>query len=100
MDLQSYKDIEKIQDRLLLIVKDEYPYIIPNELYVRVAGAKIDYDVSDDDKPVINLQIAFGVYIKDQPDQNWQKEIELPLVYDDIDIIAGQFLQKILDEGL
>ena len=100
MNLQSYKDIEKIQDRLLIILKDQYSYIIPDELYVRIAGAKLDYDVSDNDIPLIDLQIAFGRYIKDQPDQSWQKEIELPLIYDDIDIIAGQFLQKLLDEGL
>ena len=100
MNIRNYEDINKINTKLLTILVDQYPN--PESLYVRVAGLDLDYDLGDEkDGPLATFKIIFGSYDPEgNPDDNWQKVVMLPFVFDDLNFIAGQFFQILNDKEL
>ena len=96
MNFLSRIEIEKLEERLLKVVMGEYPG--GNELYLNIDKVDIVYIEGD---PTTTIHINFGRYDPEgNPDDRWQKETEIPFVVDNLDFIAGQFFQAIMEKGL
>ena len=93
MDLLDVEFIKRIEDRLLEVLKVEYEGF--NDLWLRVDEAKISYW----DKPQISLIVCFGNDVQDQ-NLNWDKKVEFYLISDDLEFIAGQFVQYLIDHDM
>lgn len=93
MDFFDLEKIEKIENRLLEVIKQEYE----NEdcYYLNVDSVNISY-IENSVHATIN--VIFGKY--DDGGLGWQKEITLDYFNDNADFIAGQFAQSLVNLGM
>lgn len=83
------KHINKIQSRLLKVLKEEYKD--PAGLYCEIDEVEMHFSA---DGNTIYLHIRYGVFNNDTTD--WQRETELMVGNDNFDFLAGQFFQNLL----
>lgn len=96
MNFLSRIEIEKLEERLLKVVMGEYPG--GNELYLNIDKVDIAYIEGD---PTTTIYISFGRYDPEgNPDDRWQKEVELDFESENIEFIAGQFFQALVEKNL
>ena len=96
MNFLSKIEIEKLEERLLKVIVSEY--LGGNELYLNIDKVDITYIEGD---PTTTIHINFGRYDPEgNPDDRWQKEVEIPFAVDNLDFIAGQFFQIFVSESL
>lgn len=95
MDLRNTQDIEKLDDKLLEIVNNEWGGL--DGLFANLSEVNIDYAFNE---PMITMKIKFGRYTEHGINGRWEKEIELQLISDNLDFIAGQFTQAIIERSL
>ena len=94
MDLRNETDIEKLNDRLTKVVESEWGGL--EGAYATVEEIKIDYTYSIN----TTCKIKFGRNLGIKNEANWEKELEIYLISDDLEFIAGQFTQAIIDKSL
>jgi len=97
MDFLDAKLIEKIDDRLTEIVKAEY---LESDciLFANITNINICYEFGGD--PFVIITVKFGRYNSKDKDNDFEEIVELDYYSDNIEFIAGQFFQKIIDSGL
>ena len=93
MSLLDRNEIEKLEARLLVALKKEYGD--HEELWVAVDTATINYW----DEISTTLALSFGNENLD-PEVHWEKTAELYLIDFDLDFIAGQFVQYLIDHDM
>jgi hypothetical protein len=93
MDFFDLKEIEKIENRLLEVIKQEYEN--KDCYYLNVDSVNISYI---ENSVSAAIKIVFGKY--DGGENGWQKEITLDYFNDNLDFIAGQFAQSIVNLGI
>lgn len=81
------KHINKIQSRLLKVLKKEYKDRAG--LYCEIDEVEMHFSA---DGNIIILHIRYGVFNNDTTD--WQRETELMVGNDNLDFLAGQFFQN------
>jgi len=94
MDLRNETDIEKLNDRLTKVVESEFGGL--EGAYAAVEEIKIDYTCGI----LTTCRIKFGRNLGAKNEANWEKELEIYLISDDSEFIAGQFNQAIIDKGM
>lgn len=94
MDLRNEQDIEKLNDCLTKIVEREYGE--QDGLFACIHEITISY-ICDIDTSCL---IHFGKNLGPNNKSNWEKTVEIPLVSDNLDFIAGQFFQVLFDQEL
>lgn len=94
MDLRNETDIEKVNDRLTKVVKSEWGGL--EGVYATIEEITIDYTCSIN----TTCKIKFGRNLGIKNEANWEKELEIYLISDDPEFIAGQFTQAIIDNSL
>lgn len=90
MDFTNIKNIQNIENKLLELLKSEYPQSI-DTLWVTVDNVLIDYV---EEELTISIRINYGLDL-----ENSQK-VELFITSDNLDFIAGQFFQYLMDHNL
>ena len=90
MDFTNIKNIQNIENKLLELWKSEYPQSI-DTLWVAVDNVLIDYV---EEELTISIRINYGLDL-----ENSQK-VELFITSDNLDFIAGQFFQYLMDHNL
>lgn len=90
MDFTNIKNIQNIENKLLELLKSEYPQSI-DTLWVTVDNVLIDYI---EEELTISIRINYGLDL-----ENSQK-VELFITSDNLDFIAGQFFQYLMDHNL
>ena len=90
MDFTNIKNIQNIENKLLELLKSEYPQSIET-LWVTVDNVLIDYI---EEELTISIRINYGLDL-----ENSQK-VELFITSDNLDFIAGQFFQYLMDHNL
>lgn len=96
MNFLNLKDIEKIDNKLNEIIKDQYSYA-DGTLFAEVEKIEITYDAGE---PFITAIIHFGRFNANEERLNFDHRVELSLTRLNLEFIAGQFYQKIIDEDL
>ena len=96
MNFLNLKDIEKIDNKLTEIIKDQYSYA-DGTLFAEVEKIEITYDAEE---AFTTLTIHFGRFGASDDKQNFDHRVELTLLRLNLEFIAGQFYQKIMDENL
>ena len=94
MDLRNETDIEKVNDRLTKVVESEWGGL--EGVYAAIEEITIDYTCSIN----TTCKIKFGRNLGIENEANWEKELEIYLISDDLEFIAGQFTQAIIDNSL
>lgn len=94
MNLRNENDIDKLNNRLTKVVESEYGE--QDGLFACVSKITIDYtcDVST------TCIIKFGKNLGIKNEANWEKSVEIFIVSDNLEFIAGQFTQAIIDQNL
>ena len=90
MDFTNIKNIQNIENKLLEILKSEYPQSI-DTLWVAVDNVLIDYI---EEQLTISVRINYGL------DVEKTQKVELFITSDNLDFIAGQFFQYLMDHNL
>ena len=90
MDFTNIKNIQNIENKLLELLKSEYPQSI-DTLWVAVDNVLIDYV---EEELTISIRINYGLDL-----ENSQK-VEFFITSDNLDFIAGQFFQYLMDHNL
>ena len=94
MDFYNTEEISKIENRLTEVLMNEYGG--DTFLYVCIDKVELSYVVCEPgDKPTVTMKIRYG-YHSDSED-SWQKELELYYEEDNLDFIAGQFFQALIE---
>lgn len=94
MDFYNTEEISKLEDRLTEVLQNEYGG--DTFLWVNVDKIELSYIVCEPgDKPTVTIKIRYG-YHSDGED-SWQKELELYYEEDNLDFIAGQFYQALVE---
>lgn len=96
MNFLNLKDIEKIDNKLTEIIKDQYSYA-DGTLFAEIEKVEITYD---SDEAFTTMIIHFGRFNASEERLNFDHRVELPLSRLNLEFIAGQFYQKIMDEDL
>ena len=94
MDLRNEADIEKLNDRLTKVIELEWGGL--EGVYAVIEEITIDYTCSIN----TTCKIKFGRNLGIKNEANWEKELEIYLISDDLEFIAGQFTQAIIDKSL
>jgi len=93
MDFYDTYEISKIEDKLTEVLKKEYGAA---DVWVGIDKIELDYVTCElGDKPVVTIKIRYGQHADD--DSSWQKELELYYEEDNLDFIAGQFYQALIE---
>lgn len=90
MDFTNIKNIQNIENKLLELLKSEYPQSI-DTLWVTVDNVLIDYI---EEELTISIRINYGL------DLEKSQKVELFITSDNLDFIAGQFFQYLMDHNL
>lgn len=90
MDFTNIKNIQNIENKLLELLKSEYPQSI-DTLWVTVDNVLIDYV---EEELTISIRINYGL------DLEKSQKVELFITSDNLDFIAGQFFQYLMDHNL
>lgn len=90
MDFTNIKNIQNIENKLLELLKSEYPQSI-DTLWVTVDNVLIDYI---EEELTILIRINYGL------DLEKSQKVELVITSDNLDFIAGQFFQYLMDHNL
>ena len=90
MDFTNIKNIQNIENKLLELLKSEYPQSI-DTLWVDVDNVLIDYI---EEQLTISMRINYGL------DVEKTQKVELFITSDNLDFIAGQFFQYLMDHNL
>lgn len=90
MDFTNIKNIQNIENKLLELLKSEYPQSI-DTLWVTVDNVLIDYI---EEELTILIRINYGL------DLEKSQKVELFITSDNLDFIAGQFFQYLMDHNL
>lgn len=90
MDFTNIKNIQNIENKLLELLKSEYPQSI-DTLWVTVDNVLIDYI---EEELTISIRIKYGL------DLEKSQKVELFITSDNLDFIAGQFFQYLMDHNL
>ena len=93
MDLTNVDTIGKIEQRLLLEMRRSYGD--HPDLWVKFDRVVVDYSA----EPSVVMKIDFGNSCKDK-DVKWKNTLELPLLVDNPEYIAGQFAQALIEKEL
>ena len=93
MNLLSTKDITELEERLLEILAKEYN---SKYVFVNVNKVEVDYMFCEniDDEPLITFYINYG---DKEAERIWQKELKLYYKEGNIDFIAGQFFEALVE---
>jgi len=94
MNIRNETDIEKLNDRLTKVVETEYGGL--EGCYACLSELTIDYACGI----TTTCKIKFGRNLGSKNETNWEKEVEIYLISDNLEFIAGQFTQAIIDKGL
>ena len=89
MDFTNIKNIQNIENKLLELLKSEYPQSI-DTLWVAVDTVSITYV----EEATVSMTIKYGL------DLEKSQEVELFITSDNLDFIAGQFFQYLMDHNL
>lgn len=90
MDFTNIKNIQNIENKLLELLKSEYPQSI-DTLWVTVDNVLIDYV---EEELTILIRINYGL------DLEKSQKVEFFITSDNLDFIAGQFFQYLMDHNL
>ena len=90
MDFTNIKNIQNIENKLLELLKSEYPQSI-DTLWVTVDNVLIDYV---EEELTISIRINYGL------DLEKSQKVEFFITSDNLDFIAGQFFQYLMDHNL
>ena len=90
MDFTNIKNIQNIENKILELLKSEYPQSI-DTLWVAVDNVLIDYI---EEQLTISMRINYGL------DVEKTQKVELFITSDNLDFIAGQFFQYLMDHNL
>ena len=90
MDFTNIKNIQNIENKLLDILKSEYPQSI-DTLWVTVDNVLINYI---EEESTTSIRINYGL------DLEKSQDVELFITCDNLDFIAGQFFQYLMDHNL
>ena len=93
MNLLDQKEVDKLNARLLEVLKKEYSD--HEKLWIRLDEASINYW----DGISTTLTFAFGNDAED-PEVRWEKKADIYLIDSDEDFIAGQFVQYLIDNDM
>ena len=89
MDFTNIKNIQNIENKLLELLKSEYPQSI-DTLWVAVDTVSITYV----EEATVSMTIKYGL------DLEKSQDVELFITSDNLDFIAGQFFQYLMDHNL
>ena len=90
MNFTNIKNIQNIENKLLDILKSEYPQSI-DTLWVAVDTVSITYV---EEESTVSMRIRYGL------DLEKSQNVELTITSDNLDFIAGQFFQYLMDHNL
>ena len=90
MDFTNIKNIQNIENKILELLNSEYPQSI-DTLWVAVDNVLIDYI---EEQLTISMRINYGL------DVEKTQKVELFITSDNLDFIAGQFFQYLMDHNL
>ena len=90
MDFTKVKNIQNIENKLLALLKLEYPQST-DTLWVAVDNVSITYVEYD---PAVSMTIRYGL------DEKMTNHVDLCITYDNLDFIVGQFFQYLIDHNL
>ena len=90
MDFTNIKNIQNIENKLLELLKSEYPQSI-DTLWVAVDTVSITYI---EEEATVSMTIKYGL------DLEKSQDVELFITSDNLDFIAGQFFQYLMDHNL
>ena len=90
MDFTNIKNIKNIENKVLEVLKSEYPQSI-DTLWVAVDNVLIDYI---EEESTVLMRINYGL------DSEKTQKVELFITSDNLDFIAGQFFQYLMDHNL
>ena len=90
MDFTNIKNIQNIENKLLELLKSKYPQSI-DTLWVTVDNVLIDYI---EEELTISIRINYGL------DLEKSQKVEFFITSDNLDFIAGQFFQYLMDHNL
>ena len=97
MNILDKFEIAKIEDRLTKILWAEYSYV-KEDMWLDVTNITVDYNGLEEE-PDIALKLRYGYTPKDEQDKRWQYDIELMIKSWDLEFIAGQFTQALVEKG-
>lgn len=89
MDFTNIKNIQNIENKILELLKSEYPQSI-DTLWVAVDTVSITYV----EEATVSMTIKYGL------DLEKSQDVELFITCDNLDFIAGQFFQYLMDHNL
>lgn len=95
MNFFDLKEIEKIESRLLEVIKQEYEN--KDCYYLNIDSVSISYI---ENSVSATIKVVFGKHDDNDSENGWQKEITLDYFNDNLEFIAGQFSQSIVNLGL
>ena len=90
MDFTKIKNIQNIENKLLALLKLEYPQST-DTLWVAVDTVSITYA---EEEATVSMTIRYGL------DLEKPQDVELFITCDNLDFIAGQFFQYLMDHNL
>ena len=90
MDFTNIKNIQNIENKVLEVLKSEYPQSI-DTLWVAVDNVLIDYI---EEESTVLMRINYGL------DLEKSQKVELFITSDNLDFIVGQFFQYLMDHNL
>ena len=96
MNFLDAAKIEKLDERLSAIVKEDYADC-GGTIFAEVSKVEITYDYDD---PLVDITIHFGRYGTLNKEHDFDHTVEIVYKSDNFEFIAGQFAQKIIDENL
>ena len=89
MDFTNIKNIQNIENKILELLKSEYPQSI-DTLWVAVDTVSITYV----EEATVSMTIKYGL------DLEKSQDVELFITCDNLDFIAGQFFQYLMEHNL
>ena len=90
MDFTNIKNIQNIENKVLELLKSEYPQSI-DTLWVAVDNVLINYI---EEESTVSMKIRYGL------DLEKSQNVELTITSDNLDFIVGQFFQYLMDHNL
>ena len=96
MNFLDTKTIEKLDRRLLKVIQEEYPDC-DGTRFAEIEKVEIHYESGD---PFVNMIIHFGRFNTENKEHDFDQRVEIIYKSGNLEFIAGQFFQKIMDEDL